>query len=58
MNWEVTLYISGKIFYENFMIQRNAIDAAYRNGVKKLFFLGLSCIYPKMAKQPITEDEL
>ena len=40
------------------MIQTNVIDAAYRNGVKKLLFLGSSCIYPKMAKQPITEDEL
>ena len=44
--------------YDNLMIQTNIIDAAYRNGVKKLVFLGSSCIYPKMAKQPITEDEL
>ena len=44
--------------YENLMIQTNIIDAAYRNGVKKLLFLGSSCIYPKMAKQPITEDAL
>ena len=44
--------------YENLMIQTNVIDAAYRNGVKKLLFLGSSCIYPKMAKQPITEDAL
>ena len=44
--------------YYNLMIQTNVIDAAYRNGVKKLVFLGSSCIYPKMAKQPITEDEL
>ena len=44
--------------YDNLMIQTNVIDAAYRNGVKKLVFLGSSCIYPKMAKQPITEDEL
>tara|TARA_R100001591_G_scaffold111356_1_gene122931 strand:- start:2410 stop:3339 length:930 start_codon:yes stop_codon:yes gene_type:complete len=44
--------------YDNLMIQTNIIDAAYRNGVKKLLFLGSSCIYPKMAKQPITEDEL
>jgi GDP-L-fucose synthase len=34
------------------------IDAAYRHGVKKLLFLGSSCIYPKMATQPITEDQL
>ena len=44
--------------YDNLMIQANVIDAAYRHGVKKLLFLGSSCIYPKMAKQPITEDEL
>ena len=44
--------------YDNLMIQTNVIDAAYRHGVKKLLFLGSSCIYPKMAKQPITEDEL
>ena len=44
--------------YNNLMIQTNVIDAAYRNGAKKLLFLGSSCIYPKMAKQPITEDEL
>jgi len=44
--------------YDNLMIQSNIIDAAYRNGVKKLVFLGSSCIYPKMAKQPIIEDEL
>jgi len=44
--------------YENLMIQTNVIDAAYRNGVKKLLFLGSSCIYPKMAEQPIIEDAL
>ncbi len=47
-----------EFIYENLMIQTNVIDAAYRNGVKKLVFLGSSCIYPKMAKQPITEDAL
>ena len=47
-----------EFIYDNLMIQTNVIDAAYRNGVKKLVFLGSSCIYPKMAKQPITEDEL
>jgi len=47
-----------EFIYENLMIQTNIIDAAYRNGVKKLVFLGSSCIYPKMAKQPITEDAL
>ncbi len=44
--------------YDNLMIQTNIIDAAYRNGVKKLLFLGSSCIYPKFANQPIAEDEL
>ena len=47
-----------EFIYDNLMIQTNIIDAAYRNGVKKLLFLGSSCIYPKMAKQPIMEDEL
>ena len=47
-----------EFIYDNIMIQTNIIDAAYRNGVKKLVFLGSSCIYPKMAKQPITEDQL
>ena len=44
--------------YDNLMIQTNVIDAAYRYGVKKLLFLGSSCIYPKFANQPITEDQL
>ena len=44
--------------YENLMIQSNVISMAAENGVKKLLFLGSSCIYPKFAKQPITEDEL
>ena len=44
--------------HDNLMIQTNVIDASYRNGVKKLVFLGSSCIYPKMATQPITEDAL
>ena len=44
--------------YDNLMIQTNVIDAAYRNGVKKLLFLGSSCIYPKFPKIPITEDQL
>ena len=43
---------------ENLRIQTNIIDSAYRWGVKKLLFLGSSCIYPKMATQPITEDQL
>ncbi len=44
--------------YDNLMIQSNVIDAAYRNGVKKLLFLGSSCIYPKMAPQPLKEEYL
>src|SRR6185295_3247825 len=41
---------------ENLRIQTNVIDAAYRNGVHKLLFLGSSCIYPKHAPQPMRED--
>jgi len=41
---------------DNIAIQANVIDAAYRNGVKKLLFLGSSCIYPKHAPQPMPED--
>ena len=43
---------------ENLRIQTNIIDSAHRYGVKKLLFLGSSCIYPKFATQPITEDQL
>jgi len=44
--------------YENMMIQNNVIHQSYVNGVKKLLFLGSSCIYPKMAPQPLKEDYL
>jgi GDP-L-fucose synthase len=44
--------------YDNLMIQNNVIHAAYQNKVEKLLFLGSSCIYPKFATQPITEDSL
>ncbi|MCW3104855.1 MAG: NAD-dependent epimerase/dehydratase [Bacteroidetes bacterium] len=44
--------------YENMMIQSNVIHHSYLNGVKKLLFLGSSCIYPKMAPQPLKEDYL
>ena len=44
--------------YENLMIQTNVISSAAKHGVKKLLFLGSSCIYPKFANQPITEDQL
>jgi len=43
---------------DNLAIQSNVIDAAYRSGVAKLLFLGSSCVYPKLAPQPITEDSL
>lgn len=44
--------------YDNLMIEANVIHAAYLNGVNKLLFLGSSCIYPKMADQPIKEEYL
>jgi GDP-L-fucose synthase len=44
--------------YENLMIQNNVIHEAYKNGVKKLMFLGSSCIYPKLAPQPLKEEYL
>jgi GDP-L-fucose synthase len=44
--------------YENMMIQSNVIHQAYLNGVKKLMFLGSSCIYPKLALQPLKEEYL
>jgi GDP-L-fucose synthase len=44
--------------YDNMMIEANIIEAAHRNGVAKLLFLGSSCIYPKMAPQPMQEDLL
>lgn len=43
---------------ENILIAANTVDAAYRAGVKRLLFLGSSCIYPRMAPQPIPEDAL
>lgn len=47
-----------EFIYENLMMQANVIDAAFRNGVQKLLFLGSSCIYPKLADQPMREDAL
>jgi len=44
--------------YQNIMIQTNLINSSYKAGVKKLIFLGSSCIYPKFSKQPIREDSL
>ena len=48
----------GQFIYESLMIQSNVIHAAYSNGIKKLLFLGSSCIYPKMGEQPIKESYL
>jgi GDP-L-fucose synthase len=44
--------------YENIMLQSNVIHCAYKHGVKKLMFLGSSCIYPKLAPQPLKEEYL
>jgi GDP-L-fucose synthase len=44
--------------YDNLMVQANVIHAAHVNGVQKLLFLGSSCIYPRLAPQPMTEDAL
>lgn len=48
----------GEFLYENLMIQSNVIHQAHLNGVKKLLFLGSSCIYPKLAPQPLKEEYL
>ncbi len=48
----------GQFIYENLMIQSHVIHQAYLNGVKKLLFLGSTCIYPREAPQPMTEDVL
>jgi len=48
----------GTFLYDNLMIQTNVIHAAYKSKVKKLLFLGSSCIYPKYAEQPISEESL
>lgn len=47
-----------QFIYENLMIEANLIHSAYKNDVEKLVYLGSSCIYPKMAPQPIPEDAL
>jgi GDP-L-fucose synthase len=49
---------SADMIRENLQIQTNVIDASYRSGVRKLLFLGSSCIYPRLAPQPITEAAL
>jgi GDP-L-fucose synthase len=47
-----------QFIYENLMIQNNLIHASWQNGVKKLLFLGSSCIYPRLAPQPLKEEYL
>lgn len=47
-----------EFIYENLMIEANVIHAAYTSGIKKLLFLGSSCIYPKLAQQPMQESSL
>jgi len=47
-----------EFIYQNLMMQANVIDAAFHNGVKKLLFLGSSCIYPRQAPQPMAENAL
>ena len=47
-----------EFIYQNLMMEANVVDAAFRSGVRKLLFLGSSCIYPKMAPQPMREDAL
>ena len=50
--------LSGEYFYENIQIQTNVLEAARKSGVKKLLFLGSSCIYPRDCPQPIKEEYL
>ena len=49
---------SADFIRDNLIIETNIIDSAYKNGVKKLLFLGSSCVYPKNAPQPIKEEHL
>src|SRR6201991_3032080 len=50
--------LRGEFLYDNLIIATNVIHAAHRNGVEKLMFLGSSCIYPKLAAQPLREDSM
>jgi GDP-L-fucose synthase len=47
-----------EFIYENLMIEANIIHSAHSNDVQRLLFLGSSCIYPKLAEQPMTEQAL
>ena len=47
-----------EFIYENIMVEANIVDASYNNNVKRLLFLGSSCIYPRLAEQPMREDSL
>ena len=47
-----------EFIYQNIMIEANVIDASYRHGVKRLLFLGSTCIYPKETPQPMSENYL
>ena len=55
---EANLSMPTEFLLSNLRIQNNVIESAWRNKVKRLLFLGSSCIYPKLSKQPIEEDEL
>ena len=48
----------GQFIFENLQIQNNLIHGAYKNNIKRLIFLGSSCVYPRMCKQPIKENYL
>lgn len=50
--------LPAEFIFENLMIESNVVDSAFRAGVKKLLFLGSSCIYPRLAPQPMREDAL
>lgn len=50
--------LPAEFIYDNLMVQANIIHQAWRNGVQKLLFLGSSCIYPRLAEQPMREDAL
>lgn len=55
--WANNVY-RAEFLYQNLMIESNLIHSAFQNGVKKLIFLGSSCIYPKLAPQPLKEESL